>query len=126
VSGTGVPVDGYVFYRYDDSNVANGLNLRVEIEMPQNMSDCNTYGRGLTIGTYSNSDPSYKVVLQNAECITDGGNEDTPTALVSKRYGESNYVQFKDLEDEIGTKEVGRFSESWYHPGIFTDTFLTG
>ena len=35
-SGTGVPADGYAFYRYDDSNVNDGLNSRVEIEMPKN------------------------------------------------------------------------------------------
>jgi hypothetical protein len=34
-SGTGVPADGYAFYRYDDSNINDGLNSRVEIEMPK-------------------------------------------------------------------------------------------
>jgi len=33
--GMGAPEDGYVFYRYDDSNVIDGLNSRVEIEMPR-------------------------------------------------------------------------------------------
>ena len=54
---TGIPADGYVFYRYDDSDVIDGLNSSVEIEMPKNTNKGYIYGRGLTIGTDSKSDP---------------------------------------------------------------------
>jgi hypothetical protein len=126
-SGTGVPADGYAFYRYDDSNVTDGLNSRVEIEMPKNTNKGYIFGRGLTIGTDSKSDSQYKVVLQNAACVTDPGNEGLPTAIVSKRYAESNYVQIKNVDDEEGTRSISLpVITSWSQPSPFSPTNLSG
>jgi hypothetical protein len=105
-SGTGVAANGYVFYRYDDSNVIGGLNSRVEIEMPKNTNQGYVFGRGLTIGTDSKSDPQYNVVLQNAKCITDTDIEEFPTALMSKQYSDSRYIQVDNFDDEVGTRSL--------------------
>jgi hypothetical protein len=55
-SGTGVPTEEYAFYRFDNSNVVDGLNSRVEIEMQKNTSKGYIFGRDLTIGTDTQSD----------------------------------------------------------------------
>ena len=118
-SGTGVPADGYVFYRYDDSNVNDGLNSRVEIEMPKNSNKGYIFGRDLTIGTDSKSDPRYNLMLQNAKCIPDTDMEETPSALMSKQYGDSNYVQVDNFEGEVGTRSLALPSlSSWSQPSM--------
>jgi hypothetical protein len=118
-SGTGVPADGYVFYRYDDSNVDDGLNSRVEIEMPKNTNKGYIFGRDLTIGSDSKSDPQYNVLLQNAKCITDMDIEESPSAIMSKQYGDSKYVNVDDFEGEVGTRSLSLpILSSWSQPSL--------
>jgi hypothetical protein len=126
-SGTGVPADGYAFYRYDDSDVINGLNSRVEIEMPKNTSKGYIFGRDLTIGTDSKSDSQYNVLLNNAKCITDMDVEEIPTSLVSKQYIDSNCVQVNPLEGELDTYSISMPNiVSWLQPAPFSSTNITG
>ena len=122
-----MPADGYAFYRCDDSNIVDGLNSRVEIEMPRNTIKGYIFGRDLTIGTDSKSDPQYKVVLQNVKCVSDKDVEPIPAALVSKQYGESNYLRAKDIDGEIGTRSLLLpVSTSWSQPAPFSPTNVSG
>jgi hypothetical protein len=95
--------------------------------MPKNTNKGYIFGRGLTIGTDSKSDPHYKVVLQNAACVTDPGIEGLPTAIVSKQYAESNYVQVENVEGEAGTRSISLpVIISWSQPSAFSPTNLSG
>jgi hypothetical protein len=95
--------------------------------MPKHTSKGYIFGRDLTIGADSKSDPQYKIVLQNAECVTDKNNEVVPTALVSKQYGESNYIQVKDIDGEIGARSLMTpIVSSWSQPAPFSSTNVLG
>jgi len=75
------------------------------------------FGRGLTSGTDSRSDLRYNVVMQNAKYITDTDIEKSPSALMSKHYGDSNYIQVDDLDGEVGTRSIALpNTTSWSQP----------